>query len=533
MADNEKPQAQTEMMSDEDVLSELRVLSKKYGLPFENESKRKTAPVSSSSPYASHKMTTGAGSYQPPKNNRPARTPRVIYDAGNPGAGVRVVYGDEEDVPEGPQGRRIIYQEPETESIYAKRQRNAAARRVASSSAPKKEDPGAFAKAYSELSHRQSSAEDIPVTPPAKKTEPKSETADKKTEKNVAKQPLQHYKPTAKDRARSFFSAFLPWKGDPAKEVIRKIVMDLSAILVLICFGYFIDNYVQHKNQLSMQNDLKGHITEPETDETDARWAAIRAKYPDIDFPDGMNIKFAELYAQNQDLVGWLTVPGTNIDTAVLHRPEERNKETGEEDFYLRHNFYKKYDKYGNPYLECRNTGSSLDRNNTIYGHNMRDKLSFAQLEKYYTIDGFKESPIIQYSTLFEDYYFKVYAVFITNGYPEGDNGYLFNYPICTFTSDENFMKFIEAIDERKLYDTGVDINKDDKLLILSTCSYEIKSTDMGRLAVVGRLVRSGESTAVDTSKAMKNNNVRYPQVWYDEHNQSNPFIGAYQWVPE
>ena len=46
MADNEKPQAQTEMMSDEDVLSELRVLSKKYGLPFENESKRKTAPVS-------------------------------------------------------------------------------------------------------------------------------------------------------------------------------------------------------------------------------------------------------------------------------------------------------------------------------------------------------------------------------------------------------------------------------------------------------------------------------------------------------
>ena len=55
----------------------------------------------------------------------------------------------------------------------------------------------------------------------------------------------------------------------------------------------------------------------------------------------------------------------------------------------------------------------------------------------------------------------------------------------------------------------------------------------MGRLAVIARLVREGESISVDTSKAVLNENVRYPQIWYDEHNMRNPFAGAYQWIPE
>ena len=61
----------------------------------------------------------------------------------------------------------------------------------------------------------------------------------------------------------------------------------------------------------------------------------------------------------------------------------------------------------------------------------------------------------------------------------------------------------------------------------------EIDKTDMGRLAVVGRLVRPGESISVDTAKAVVNENIRYPQIWYDEHNMSNPYANSYQWIPE
>lgn len=527
-----------------DVISDIEVLTKKYGLSFDSDP---TDTISSQSRY-SPKTTDSARAYNPPKNNNPARTPRIFYDVNNPGSAVKIIYGNENDIPMGPEGRRVIYAENESESIAEKRRRNAQrtakgsqgfgsqpyVRHVASSPAAiLRDDEETFSRTYKEKKDnisetQQAEAVNVPLTESKNKLVASNPDAEKKNTRVH-----RHYEKTPGEKVASFFKSFIPWKGDPAKEVIRKIVMDISAILVLICFGYFIDNYIQHQEELQKQEELKeNHIETETTDNLAEQWATIKAKYPEIAFPEGMNIKWAELYAKNQDLIGWLKIDNTNIDSPVMHTPSDKDN-GGAQDFYLKRNFYKNSDKYGTPYLDEHNTGASLDFNNTIYGHNMMDGLSFAQLEKYYTIDGFKQSPIIRYSTLFEDYYFKVYAAFITNGYPSGDNNYLFNYNITYFPSEENFEKFIEAIDERKLYDTGVDITNDDKLITLSTCSYEIEKTDMGRLAVVGRLVRPGESITVDTSKAVENTNIRYPQIWYDEHNMTNPFANAYQWIPE
>lgn len=533
MADFENKN-QTDMQSnDGDVISNLDVLSKKYGISF-NASKY--APKDSNR------------AYTPPRNNNPARTPRIVYDVNDPASSVKIVYTKNESEPVGLEGRRVVYAENETESIAEKRRRNAYlaqktekgsrgfgsqpyVKHVASSQeAIKRDDKETFAKAYRENKETASSEQKQEVHLPESRSRLVASNPDS------SKKVHRHYEKTAGEKAASFFKSFIPWKGDPAKEVVRKLVMNISAILVLVCFGFFVDNYIQHHNALEKDEQLKGNQVEQDTqDDLEAQWAEIKALYPDVDFPEGMNIRWAKLYAQNQDLIGWLHIDNTNIDTAVMHKPSDKDIDDSAdfEDFYLRRSFYKNYDKYGVPYLDRFNTGKKLDRNNTIYGHNMTDGLSFAQLEKYYTIEGFKQSPVIEYSTLFEDYKFFVYAAFITNGYPSGDNGYLFNYNAAKFPSDANFEKFIEAIDERKLYDTGIDINKKDKLLILSTCSYEIEKNQMGRLAVVGRLVREGESLSVDTSKAVANDNVRYPQIWYDEHGISNPFRNAYQWIPK
>ena len=66
-----------------------------------------------------------------------------------------------------------------------------------------------------------------------------------------------------------------------------------------------------------------------------------------------------------------------------------------------------------------------------------------------------------------------------------------------------------------------------DRLLTLSTCYSEFEDA---RLVVIARLVRPGESTEVDTSKAVENPNPRYPQAYYDENKLTNPYKGAYQW---
>ena len=525
-----------------DVISDLESLSQKYGFQF-NGSAYKPSSAQNSSAYTDTQRQNN--NQQEIKYTRPAGVPRIYYDDTS-SQSIKLVYGNNQ--PTGPEGRRVIYSEPETESIAEKRRRNRVAqksekgavgfgsqpyvRHVASSdTAMSRDDGDKFTREYNERKLNPTPAinsqpeKNIPRTGPRLvASNPESKTRPPR---------YQHYEPTAGEKAAKFFKTFIPWKGDPAKEVIRKIIMNISAILVIFCFGYFVDNYIQHKEHIDKKNEMVEMQSDAPSDNLEARWAAIKQKHPDIDFPEGMNIKYAELYAQNQDLVGWLKIGNTNIDTPVVQYVGDREKAPGANDFYLKRNFYKQDDKYGNAYLDAFNTSAELDTNNIIYGHNMTDGLSFAQLEKYHTIEGFKESPIIQYSTLFKDYYFKVYAVFITNGYSSGDNGYLFDFTVTKFTGEENYKSFIEAIDERKLYDTGVGITPEDKLITLSTCSYEIKANQMGRLTVIGRLVRPGESTAVDFSLAKENPNPRYPQIWYDEHNMKNPYRNAFRWVPQ
>ena len=43
----------------------------------------------------------------------------------------------------------------------------------------------------------------------------------------------------------------------------------------------------------------------------------------------------------------------------------------------------------------------------------------------------------------------------------------------------------------------------------------------------MARLVRDGESSEVDTSKAVVNENQRFPQAWYDAKGNRNPFKNA------
>ena len=57
--------------------------------------------------------------------------------------------------------------------------------------------------------------------------------------------------------------------------------------------------------------------------------------------------KYADVYAQNSDLVGWVSIPGTRIDYPVMQTKDNP-------DFYLKHAFDKSYSSYGVPYVQFR-----------------------------------------------------------------------------------------------------------------------------------------------------------------------------------
>lgn len=242
------------------------------------------------------------------------------------------------------------------------------------------------------------------------------------------------------------------------------------------------------------------------------------------EFPEGMDEKFKDLYQQNSDFAGWLSVPGTNIDTPVYQADKAG--------YYLKRNNYGSYDRYGIPYLDENCGLKELSRNSTIYGHNFSDQQIFDQLENYESVDFFKKHPLIEFNTIYGDYKWKIIAAFRSNGEKSGDNGYLFYY-IAPDMNDDSFMKYYDEIQQRSYIHTGVDVKPDDKVITLSTCTYffDKKGVQNARFVVVGRLIRDGESEKVDVSKAEKNDNVRYPQLYYNVFGGTNPWRNSSKWT--
>ena len=309
-----------------------------------------------------------------------------------------------------------------------------------------------------------------------------------------------------------------------AAGIVRKVVLAISAITIVICSAIIVNTYIVQplmfrKTAQQVADQMSENISQH--DQTAVVDSRLESEFPGVEFPEGMLAKYGQLYAANNDLRGWISIDGLDINFPVAQGIDN--------DYYLEKDIYGKYTMYGVPFFDYRMTDfRNLHKNNVIYGHNMRsDDYIFGNLENYRTIDGFKNAPVIECNTIYGDYTWFVYAVFITNSDPKDDNGYLFPYNFIDI-STAKFEGYIDEIDKRKLYSTGVDINVSDKILTLSTCCYDFNEA---RLVVVARLKRDGESVSVDTSKAIENPNPKYPQAYYDANKKAvNPYAQDARW---
>lgn len=321
--------------------------------------------------------------------------------------------------------------------------------------------------------------------------------------------------------SRFAYNAF-PNKDDSSGEKIRKIIRDISfvalscAVIYLIIYGC---NYLERRMLDDRFQTIVDEYETMDAEQLEDAWANIKVNYPDVSFPEGMNIKFASLYAINQDVVGWLTVPGTNISTVLL--------QGNVEDFYLYKDIHKQYSRYGSPYVDIKAQmgKDGLSKNTIIYGHNTHDGLMFHQLTNYMTVEGYKNAPVVTLETFYETTKWKIFAVVLTNSTPEADNGFVFRYLYTDFNSESAFMAKINEIYDRSMIHTGVDVLRGDKILTLYTCYQNIFSG--GRLVVFARQVRDGESEEVDLSKVYYDTTARFPQAYYDKKGLVNPYYSS------
>ncbi len=311
-------------------------------------------------------------------------------------------------------------------------------------------------------------------------------------------------------------------KKKRAKKIILNITSFVLAFAIIIS-GFQIGKKGIEKFLVLRQeekNNLALMLSDQVKDKLDSlseeeQWAYLYENYPhllNIKFPAGILYDYALYYADNPDTIGYLKINGTRISTPVVQADNDQ--------YYMTHDFTKKSTSYGAVFATHIADFKPIDRNTLLYGHNMNDGSRFAPLLNYKNIDYFKEHPVITFDTLFERMQWKIYAVCIMAGSVKSNNGYFFDFTFDN-CSDACFLEYIEEIDKRKLYTTGVDLLPTDKLLTLCTCTYEF---DDARLVVIARKVRSGESAEVDTSlAAFRTTPVKYPDAYYS-NNRSNPY---------
>lgn len=228
--------------------------------------------------------------------------------------------------------------------------------------------------------------------------------------------------------------------------------MALSVVFAVGAYLY-ISEYLQDKEQLDELESIAqtAHDNEQNTDN-----------------------KYAELYAQNSDFIGWLRIDGTGIDYPVM---QSRNNP----DYYLKHNFNKEYSRFGIPYMQ-ENCGLSSD-NIIIYGHNIKSKSMFNELTEYKSKDFYTAHKYITFETMCESRTYEIIAVFKTAAY--SGSGFQY-YDFVNANTEEEFNAYVEKCKAFSFYDTGVTAEYGDKLLTLSTCEYSQKN---GRFVVVAKLI--------------------------------------------
>ncbi len=181
-------------------------------------------------------------------------------------------------------------------------------------------------------------------------------------------------------------------------------------------------------------------------------------------------------YAMNDDLIGWISVPGTTIDYPVMQHKDEK-------DYYLNKDFNEKYSRWGCIYVREECDVLTPSDNVVIYGHYKRDGTMFHDLHGYYKKDYWESHRYIQFDTIYERHQYEIVAVFKTTAVlGEG-------FPYHQFNKAENaaeFDAFIDTVKSLSFYDTGVDAEYGDMLITLSTCEYTLEE---GRLVVVAKRI--------------------------------------------
>jgi len=240
----------------------------------------------------------------------------------------------------------------------------------------------------------------------------------------------------------------------------------LKTLLLIIAVGIVISSYnitsilMDYKESSAVYDEIASFAVEEDGEEKgDTK--------PGKTTPD-LKIDFASLNKLNSDVKGWLYSENLGINYPVL-QAEDNDK-------YLRADLYGNWLISGTVFVDYRCGEVGENKNYIIYGHNMDNGTMFGSFLDYRDQAYYEAHPTIDYLT--PSGYHKIELV----------AGLVVNKTDVIYYPDpfkEDLDAYLAEALENSVFDSGLDFGEDDRLVILSTCSYE---HDNARFVLIGRL---------------------------------------------
>ena len=209
------------------------------------------------------------------------------------------------------------------------------------------------------------------------------------------------------------------------------------------------------------------------TEETEVTEAPTEVTEPEGIQEDKILPMYLSYYRQNQDMVGWIRMPGTQIYYPVMQTGLDNAN------YYLDKDFDHQTTIAGAIYVREFCDVFRPSDNVVIYGHNMRDESMFGSLGRFREQSYWQNNQYVYFDNLYESHVYQIFAVFAISADPGNFPYHEYN----DFASQEEFEEFIQIVTNHPdadpaitgqfifYYDTGIRPEYGDKLITLSTCT--------------------------------------------------------------
>lgn len=233
--------------------------------------------------------------------------------------------------------------------------------------------------------------------------------------------------------------------------VMTNILLSFISIILIIFL-----------NLNGLENTVKeDNISSNNIDSIDDANCIARRKSETINIDDNNKENVTDNNSDNPNQVGSIYIDGTSISNVIM--------QSSDNDYYLNHAPDGSYDVLGSIFMDYRNNIN--DRKILIFGHNA-EKLSgspFHDLEKYTDYSFYKNHQYIDLTLNNEKSRWQIFSVMIVSNTTN-------KHMKINFTTAE-WEEHISWMISNSIYDTGIDVGNNDRIITLQTCYYDVAET--------------------------------------------------------